>query len=164
MPYVACRICGSAFHAKPSWLAVGWGKYCSPVCQYQGRKTGRTVPCYICGKKTYKPKQKLTRSKSGKYFCSKSCQTRWRNSVFVGPKHANWKDGKNTYRTILNRMGIPKICRRCATADSRILAGHHIDRNPRNNSPKNLAWLCHNCHFLVHHYKVEKERLMVSIA
>lgn len=60
---------------------------------------------------------------------------------------------------MLGRNKIPKICTLCKTEDSRILAVHHIDKNRRNNDLKNLIWLCHNCHFLVHHYDVEREKI-----
>ncbi|OYV63370.1 MAG: hypothetical protein B7X03_02035, partial [Parcubacteria group bacterium 21-58-10] len=103
------------------------------------------------------------RSKSGLFFCSKSCQTRWRNQFFVGEKHANFTTGMNSYRSVLDRNRIPKICRRCKMADARALAVHHIDKNRKNNTLKNLAWLCHNCHFLVHHYEEEREKFMAAI-
>jgi hypothetical protein len=118
-----------------------------------GSRTGKIVQCHSCGKEVYKTQKALRVSKSKNYFCTKSCQTKWRNSVFIGPKHANWKDGKHAYRSVMLRHKIPKICGICKTKDYRVLAIHHIDRNRQNNSVKNLAWLCHNCHFLLHHYQ-----------
>ena len=88
-----------------------------------------------------------------KYFCSKSCQTKWRNTEFVGEKHGNWKGGEFTYRDILKRNKTPEICKICFSSDSRVLAVHHIDKNHKNNNIENLVWLCHNCHHLVHRYK-----------
>jgi predicted HNH restriction endonuclease len=38
----------------------------------------------------------------------------------------------------------------------RVLAVRHIDQNHKNNNVENLAWLCHNCHHLVHNDKVEQ--------
>lgn len=160
MPIVDCKICGKEFYTKPFWLKRGFGKYCSPRCQHEARKNGKIIICFICGKGVYKSRKSLNNSKSGKYFCSKSCQTKWRNSVFIGPKHANWKDGKFAYRTVLLREGIPPICKVCGTEDKRVLAVHHLDKNRGNNNPKNLIWLCHNCHFLVHHYDIEREKLV----
>ena len=152
------------FYAKPHWLKIGCGKYCSVKCQREGQKTGKFVKCSICNKAVYRPLKQLKGSKSKKYFCNKSCQTIWRNTTFVGRKHGNWKDGTNTYRTILKRHAIPMICVLCKTMDTRVLAVHHIDKNKRNNRLSNLAWLCHNCHFLVHHHEGEKQKFMVSIA
>lgn len=162
MTVVSCKICAKKFNAKPFWIKKGYGKYCSPKCQYEGRKNGKLVPCHICGKEAYKTQKELRVSKSKKYFCTKSCQTRWRNSEFTGNKHANWKTGAHAYRSVLKRHKVPQICGLCRTRDPRILAVHHIDRNRRNNDLGNLIWLCHNCHFLVHHYDDERARLGVA--
>jgi len=159
MVKVNCKICKKEFLAKPSWRLKGYGVYCSSKCQYLGIRTGKNMPCFICGRETYKQFKQLKKSKSGKFFCSKSCQTKWRNSEFVGDKHGNWKGGEFTYRDILKRNNIPEICKICKTKDSRILAVHHIDKNHKNNKIENLLWLCHNCHHLVHHYKNEQEKI-----
>lgn len=159
MPLVPCKICGSEFYTKPFWLKRGYGKYCSPKCQYEGRKGGSVVLCFTCGKEVYRSRKELRVSKSKKYFCSKSCQTRWRNSEFTGEKHANWKTGAHAYRSVLKRHRIPQICGLCNIKDVRVLAVHHLDSNRRNNELSNLIWLCHNCHFLAHHYDGERARV-----
>jgi hypothetical protein len=108
----------------------------------------------------------IAHSKSKKYFCSKSCQTRWRNSmIYIGENHPNWKNGgARHYRDILRRSRQKEICGLCKTTDKRILAVHHIDHNHANNKLENLAWLCHNCHYLIHHHPDEHQKLMVPIA
>ena len=167
MPKVDCKICKINFYAKPSWLKKGWGKYCSQKCQREGQKTGKVVSCFICGKGTYKTGKGLKGSKSKKYFCNKSCQTIWRNTIeFIGPKHPNWTGGNSSeiYRGILKRTGRKEICMLCKTKDKRILVAHHIDHNHHNNKSENLMWLCHNCHFLVHHHIQEGKKIMVPIA
>ncbi len=161
MPLVGCKICKRSFYAKPSWLKLGFGKYCSSLCQRLGQRTGRTINCHICNKKTYRSGKELRHSKSKKYFCSKSCQTKWRNSqVYIGARHPNWKSGKFAYKTVLRRHNIPEVCRLCRTKDKRILATHHIDKNHLNDKLSNLAWLCHNCHYLVHHDKQAEKKFM----
>jgi len=160
MPVVKCKICPNDFYVKPSHLKMGYGKYCSSKCQYQGRKTGKIVGCFICEKETYKSQKALNGSLSKKYFCSKSCQTKWRNTEFIGSKHANFIHGHASYRSILGRHKIPKICALCNIRDSRILAVHHLDENHKNNELENLSWLCHNCHFLVHHDSLEKQKFL----
>lgn len=155
MPICKCNLCSKQFFAKPSWIKRGWGKYCSTVCQHRAQKTGEIVKCFICKKETYKTQKALRGSKSKKYFCGKSCQTIWRNSiVYTGANHPNWKDGRYTYRDKMLRHKV-QICKRCVTNDTRVLAVHHIDRNKMNNNLDNLVWLCHNCHFLVHRYREE---------
>ena len=164
MPIVKCKLCLKKFYGKPYFLKIGEAKYCSPACQYEGRKNGKNIPCYICGKESYKQLKKLKKSKSGKFFCSKSCQTVWRNQEFIGIKHHNWKTGLFAYRSILTRNKIPKFCNLCKTKDIRVLATHHIDRNRENNKVSNLAWLCHNCHFLVHHHKAESLKFKKNLS
>ena len=163
MPIVRCKLCAKEFYGKPYFLKIGQAKYCSSVCQYEDRKKGKIVSCNICGKETYKQVKQLVKSKSGKFFCSKSCQTKWRNTEFIGSKHANFIHGNGSYRSILNRHKIVKRCNLCGNNDPRVLAVHHIDENHQNNTLENLAWMCHNCHFLVHHDKVEKAKFLAKI-
>lgn len=161
MPLVKCKICKSEFYAKPNWLKIGYGKYCSRKCHHESQKNGRIVKCFICGKDTYRANKDLLKSKSKKYFCSKSCQTIWRNTiVFIGSNHSNWRGGESTYRNILIRNKISKSCKLCMIKDGRVLTAHHIDSNRKNNELNNLVWLCHNCHYLVHHDIKEGRKLM----
>lgn len=164
MPNVKCNLCSKEFYVKPSHLRYGFGKYCSRTCQFEAQRKGKFINCYICSKKSWKAPRQIKHSKSGKFFCSKSCQTIWRNSmVFVGKNHPNWKGGEFTYKYKLRKSGVEKICTMCKSKDERTLAVHHIDRNRKNNELENLIWLCHNCHFLVHHYKQEMDKLMVAL-
>lgn len=158
MPEVNCKICGQSFYAKPRHLKIGWGKYCSKNCQSKSQQTGRALECAVCGRPVWRNKAQLKKSLSGKYFCSKSCQTKWRNQFFHGDKHANWKGGSYAYRNMLIRASIQKFCILCRISDIRVLAVHHIDQNHSNNELSNLTWLCHNCHLLVHHYKEERDK------
>jgi hypothetical protein len=153
MPNVECKICKNAFYIKPSHLARGWGKYCSKACQSKGQLTGKYVLCAICSKEIWKMQKELRHSKSKNYFCSKSCQTTWRNSVYVGTKHPGWINGINAYRKIMTRNNIPAICTHCEITDVRVLIVHHIDHNRTNNALSNLMWLCRNCHYLIHEGK-----------
>ena len=154
MPIVCCKICGKEFYAKPSHLKRGWGKYCSAKCQYKGYLKGKFVYCETCGKKIWRQPKRLERSQSKKFFCSKSCQSAWRNKILhIGEKHPNWTGGEFAGRGILERSNRKKICESCGISDKRVLAVHHKDGNRKNNSIENLIWLCHNCHHLVHSYK-----------
>jgi len=161
MPRIPCKLCGLEFYSKPSWIKKGDGKYCSMKCSSQARRTGKTIKCFLCKRSTYKKKIDFQRSDSGKLFCSKRCSLKWKNTTFIGPKHNNWKHGGNSdsYRNILKRSGRPRKCQICNNEDLRVLDVHHRDGNRRNNSLKNLTWLCCNCHFLVHHYITEADNL-----
>lgn len=151
-----CEICKKVFYVKPFFVRSGWGIYCSRKCHYND-KTGRYFDCFICEKKVYRTNRQVEHSKSGKYFCGKSCQTKWRNTQFIGKAHANWKHGKSEYATILQRHNIPKTCTKCGEKDSRVIATHHVDWNHQNNKIENLIWLCHNCHHLAHYANVKKQ-------
>ena len=165
MPQVLCAVCSGEFYAKPSWLSRGWGKYCSRTCRNASQRNGESFACHKCGKEVYRAKKHQERSKSGKYFCSKSCQTLWRNSeVHVANNHPNWTNGLGSYRARLKRASVEKMCAKCLTVDDRVLAVHHKDKDRTNNALSNLMWLCHNCHYLVHHYDDESEGFVVPIA
>ena len=161
MPLVFCGICKKEFYAKPSHLKRGDGKYCSNACSAQARRRGKYVVCTTCGKDVWRMPKHLDHSKSGNYFCNKSCQTLWRNSVmYSGAAHPNWKGGENIYRKIMLRDEGPQICKRCGITDLRLLTVHHINQNRKNNNIENLVWLCYNCHRLVHKDKEEMKKFM----
>lgn len=163
MPRLPCKICGKKFYAKPNWIKLGYGKYCSIACRSTSQRKGKIVKCSLCGESVYRGLKHFKHSKSGKYFCNKKCQALWRNSlVYVGASHSNWKGGWSIYRKILIRAKVPVLCLRCGLDDQRILAVHHIDRNRKNNALSNLVWLCPNCHFLIHHDKLEWQKFMMA--
>lgn len=162
MPIVACRLCKKEFYAKPNWLKIGHGKYCSRVCTGLARRNGKKVKCAICSKVVYKTLKSIKGSQGGKLFCGKKCSLMWHNSYFVREKHGNWKTGEFSYKRHVLRNGVKAYCRLCGKSDHRILLIHHLDKKRTHNTLRNLTWLCHNCHFLVHQYK-EKENALAKI-
>lgn len=160
MSQVRCEVCNKEFYIKPSHQKRGWGKFCSIKCRTKAQFKGKVVKCFNCGENIYRSLSQLKKSKSGKYFCTKSCQTHWRNKYFVEEKHANWRNGIRTYRKILERSGKVPYCVLCNNKDKRILTAHHKDRNRNNNKLSNLVWLCLNCHYLVHHDKEFDKRII----
>lgn len=160
MPEVNCRQCGRSFHTKLFYLRKGYGLFCSRSCYYASVQKGKIVNCEICQAQIYRGLKQLAHSKSRKFFCSKSCQTVWRNQQYTGTRHKLWKGGWNVqYRKIMLGSGKDPICLLCCEKDERIIVVHHIDENRSNNFVNNLAWLCRNCHHLVHYDSVEKLRL-----
>ncbi len=160
---LSCPQCTKSFSIKPSRLKDGYVKYCSRTCAHKANRKGKLMECGICGKKSYKQLRALKASKSGKFFCGKSCQTIWRNKEFIEEKHANWKGGKHAYRRVMIQSDKQQVCGLCKTRDLRILAVHHLDEDRKNNAIENLFWLCHNCHHLVHYYPDEQEKFMATI-
>ncbi len=156
MPNVSCKSCGKSFYAKTSHLSKGWGKFCSTKCQYKSYLKGKFVFCGICGKKIWRKPRQLKLSKSGKFFCNKSCFMTWKNkTLLTGKNHPNWVNGESAGRGILERANRKMVCARCNISNKRVLIVHHKNRNRKNNKLSNLVWLCHNCHHLVHHYDVK---------
>src|SRR3990167_4105545 len=101
---LTCIQCGKEFKRKLSLVRKGGGKYCSNACHYEFIRKGKVVPCASCGENVYRKPRLLRLSKSKKYFCNKSCQTRWRNQYFVGSLHTNWTTGRHSYRSVLGRI------------------------------------------------------------
>ncbi len=159
MPQAKCKICDKEFYVKPSHLLLGYGKYCSMDCLHESRKTGKFVKCHVCGKDVWKTQKALRNSKSNKFFCNKSCQTKWRNVEYSGENHHFWKGGENAYRGILIKSGVKTQCKMCGNKDFRLLVVHHLDTNRKNNKVDNLIWLCQNCHHLVHAHKVKVKKI-----
>lgn len=156
MPNVKCKICGKEFYSKPNWIKRGWGKYCSRDCQFESQKKGKFINCYICNKEAWKRPKDILNSKSGNFFCSKKCQTIWRNKFFSGDKHPNWIDGSHQgYRKFMLENSINPSCRLCNNNDERILVVHHLDRARTNNQINNLVWVCRNCHYLIHNFDLD---------
>jgi hypothetical protein len=163
MPQVKCLSCKNMFYAKPSWIKNGYGKYCSVKCRSNSQRNGKRFRCHTCSKEVYRSLKSQKTSKSGKYFCSKSCQTHWRNSeVNTGINHPNWTTGQSSYRERLKKSEREQTCSRCETDDTRVLSVHHKDRNRDNNDLNNLIFLCHNCHFLVHKYTSESKSFITK--
>lgn len=153
MPIIICNICENEFYVKPSHIKLGWGKYCSIECRTKAQFRGKNFLCNVCGKEIYRALSKIKHSQSGNFFCSKKCQTLWRNKYYTEEKSSNWKNGIRVYRQILERSGVTKECIFCKINNPKVLAVHHLDHNRNNNLVSNLVWLCFNCHFLVHHDK-----------
>ena len=149
---VSCKRCKKEFLTKPFFIRQGFGKYCSAKCHHIAARTGKWLKCEGCGKDVYRTPKYIKASKSKKYFCSKSCQTVWRNKEYSGKRHAGWKHGRGSYRNIMRRAGKEVRCGFCGMTDERVIVVHHRDKNRLNNKVNNLVWLCRNCHYLVHNF------------
>ena len=163
MPFATCSLCKKEFFRKLSQLKLAKHSYCSTLCQHKARRTGKVVNCHWCGKKAYKQFHDLS-GKTQRFFCTKKCGLDWLNSTQRGIKHPNWTTGEFSYKGVLLRHNVLQKCALCGLRDKRVLAVHHIDKNRKNNRVSNLAWLCHDCHFLVHHYPEEQARFFSNIS
>jgi len=155
MPWLDCKICSQKFYAKPRHIELGWGKYCSDKCKFEGQKKGKIVKCGNCEKDLYRIPNDFNKSKSGLFFCNRSCHASWTNrNLRVGKNHPNWQTGIYTYRKLLMKHSKELKCEYCDFSDERVLVVHHRDGNRNNNELSNLVLLCRNCHYIKHGFRV----------
>ena len=159
MEEIICDNCGKEFRRKKSQLKLAVKHYCSISCMRMGSRKGKIVKCFECKKSIYKSLKDLNLSKSGKYFCGHVCSNKWIGKQQRAELNQNWTGGKASYNTLLKRTDIKRSCLLCDKGNPVILCVHHIDKDRKNNQINNLVWLCYNCHFLVHNYSIEKEKL-----
>ena len=96
--------------------------------------------CMICGTATKRTKT-----------CSSACLSVHRSRIQAGELSVHWKSDGNVSKA-QSHLRARKICtdRVCAECGLEALDVHHIDGNPFNNDPSNLAPLCRKCHLIVH--------------
>ena len=146
-----CLVCGKELWIKKAHIKRGWGKYCSRKCFAKTQIRGKWVECDYCGKRIWRTPKDFKRSKIKKFFCSVNCHCSWENkNRRCGVNAPNWIAGQTVYRRLLKRYGKMERCGICKISDKRVLVVHHVDSNRKNNTFKNLMWLCRNCHCLVH--------------
>lgn len=148
-----CLNCGEKFMAVKTEVKRGNGKFCSRSCSSQHRadhleKHPPNVSCANCGKEFYRTVSQVKKSKSGLFFCGRTCKDR---SQRIGgikeimPDH--YGQGASHYRNIC-KAHHDMICVVCG--EDKIVAVHHYDKNHDNDDPKNLVPLCPTHHKYVH--------------
>lgn len=160
MEEISCDTCKKRFWRKRSQIGYAGRHYCSKRCHYVARRLGMYTKCASCHKLIYKTLRAVKNSQNKKFFCSKRCSNIILGQINSRSNHPNWKGGEYSYREFMNKQAIDKVCLSCGIDNKQVLVVHHLDRNRRNNDIKNLVWLCQNCHFLSHHYKDEKNKIL----
>lgn len=157
-----CEQCGASHEVRKADLKRGHGRFCSRKCSAVWNGANRTkkksnVECAQCGTAFYKSESRKKLSKSGLFFCSRSCKDeaqRIGGTKEIMPAHYGAGGG---YRTACFAHH-EKKCVVCG--EDKIVAVHHYDENHHNNDPANLVPLCPTHHQYVHssykHLVIEK--------
>lgn len=147
-----CIQCEARFTARSADHKRGRAKFCSLRCSSRHQAANKAprqpnVQCANCGIEFYRNDSKKKRSKSGLFFCGRSCKNisqRIGGISEVLPSHYGTSEG---YRVICFRHH-KKECVVCG--EDKIVAVHHYDENHDNNEPGNLVPLCPTHHQYVH--------------
>lgn len=152
-----CKNCNKEFIPPTREVNRGFGHYCSRTCgKTAPRRVVRVVIpnciCSTCGAQIYKSPSKRKNSRSGLYFCSRSCKDKGQrlesNLPQIHPSH--YGKGEHNYREIASRH-YDRKCVKCGYCKiPEVLETHHKDRNTSNNHPENLEVLCPTCHMEDH--------------
>lgn len=125
-------------------------KFCSKECQSASHNV--ECKCCGCGKDFTKRKSTLSKSRSGLYFCSRSCKDKAQKIggiKEIQPSHYGTAT-ENNYRQKFDEEEL--VCSRCGYKEFACSVEiHHIDHNRLNNEKSNLIPLCANCHSAYHH-------------
>lgn len=67
-----CPVCGKEFSIYASDHRVKQGKnlYCSKECSNEARKTGKVIPCLVCGKLFYTTRNRMCSVECSRVYCS----------------------------------------------------------------------------------------------
>ncbi len=141
-PNTVCIVCKKAIYRRPIEMRRNKGNvFCGAMCY--GIFCRKEFPCIICGKPILSGLNRKT--------CSRVCANK--NRVGIKYKSGGLKDRVISQRAL--KIRLLKIrgekCERCDYNKIEILQTHHKDRNRNNNSLKNLALICPNCHFEEHY-------------
>lgn len=147
---IKCKKCGYIWNFNPGHLCPSYAnKYrfsgC-PECKYT------ELECNYCHKKFKRLKSELSKSKSGRFYCSKECGNRDKNENYT-----NKIDSSDYRRNAFEAY--PHKCAICGCdEDERVLEVHHIDEDRKHNHIDNLIILCPICHkkLTLHLYALEE--------
>lgn len=157
-----CNDCGHIWETTTQniFYSGSWnkaeGKHYCPKCF----KTGKDIPCSVCGTITYHTKTDIERNISGYFYCSTKCACIGKNQI--KKESGVWDNAKTSYRKrALKAQG--EKCAICGwDEDVDVLEVHHIDENRNNNYLDNLLVLCPICHkkLTTHKYKLQDKQLI----
>lgn len=146
---VRCNTCGTIFCTRIDQVR----KYCSKRCQHIGQERKTTFTCAQCGKQFSRKSSARGRSRSGFYFCSRTCKDQAQQIGGIKeimPTHYGTGDRNEQYRKLFHPDEL--VCARCGYHEFACgIDIHHLDGNHKNNAKTNLLPLCSPCHRALHY-------------
>jgi hypothetical protein len=150
-----CKQCNREFEVWPSYLKLGWGKFCSKECAGLSMEKKVKCICLVCKDEFFVPPSHKGGERGAGKYCSRECQ----GIAFSGPGSPKWKGGPQKYCFKFNRRFKEHIrekfgrkCYLCETTEKengRKLSVHHIDYN-KNSICNGKEWafvpLCDHHH------------------
>lgn len=150
---VNCLQCGAEFVTRKSRKA----KFCSRQCCGKYKCTKLNLTCANCGKNFKRKQSNCKKSKSGLFFCSRTCKDVAQQLDGIKEIHLpHYGDGNNKWhrnRLLLNQTK----CEGCEEDKLYLLFMHHKDGDSNNNDKDNLEIVCSNCHVKRHLKKINGE-------
>lgn len=128
---VYCEQCGTSFKKIPAKMKTDRSHFCCKECWYTFNSEQRTIEvfCATCNKSKRVMKSKYNKSKTNRFFCNRSCQSKG----FKGDGAPVWKGGITPDRmtTVYAewRIAVHKVneftCQKCGQIGG-TLEAHHI--------------------------------------
>ena len=145
IPNTRCTWCRSPIYRCPAYLERNSKRFCSRQCNGKWLRNRSNKPCPTCQKSFF-----IGRRKSQKY-CSRRCANTGRTGIKYDGTRANCVVRKLEKLRDLIRKTRPEECEICKLSPKwqgkhLRLQIDHIDGNRTNNKPRNLRFLCPNCH------------------
>lgn len=150
-----CKHCQSTFTVLLKRHTAGKAVFCSRSCAslYKGAQKPTPKPnltCSICYKAFYRSNSKH-KSKSGFYFCSRTCKARAQK---LGSGFETMLPSHYGTDCHYRKLAFDNYAHECAECQwnryPEILEVHHIDGNKNNNELANLEIVCPTCHKVLH--------------
>lgn len=142
-----CGFCGKNFICR----ATRPHKCCSVKCKYKLKTINNTlkVKCAYCNDVVIKKLSELDNSKSGLYFCDRSCKEKAQKIGGIREIMPPHYGTSRSYKSLIKETENPK-CAGCPESRRYLLCVHHIDGNHENDNIKNIEIVCWNCHIKRH--------------
>lgn len=150
---VVCLFCDKEFITRIDQPA----SCCSKTCSFQASRKQSLVSCAACQKTFSKRICSLSGSKSGLYFCNRTCKDKSQKlggiSAIMPPHYGTGSGYGHFARELIKSNSLAK-CKDCGEDRKYLLCIHHIDGDRSNNVADNIEVVCGNCH-LRRHLKFE---------